>query len=256
LSEFPEPGEVVIGRIVKVLDYGVFIELIEYECLQGFVHISNVSSSWVKNIRNFVKEGQIRAGKVLNVDLNKRQIDISLTKVSSNQQRTKIEEYKQAKRTQKLIELLAQNEGVDFEIAWNEVAEPLLEEYDSLYDAFQKILLDPEKCLSKIPEKWVAPLKEIVEKNIEVPVKTVKGNIVVFVPGPSGVESLKSVLGEAEKRAKGKVKMSYQGSGKFQLKANSSDYKSAERLLKDFSDDLISSVKGVGGKAEFEKQAA
>jgi len=73
MEEFPEVGEIVIGKIVKVLDYGVFMDLIEYEGLQGFVHISNVSSSWIKNIRNFVKEGQIRAGKVTNIDQSKNQ---------------------------------------------------------------------------------------------------------------------------------------------------------------------------------------
>jgi len=111
IENLPEPGEIIIGRIFKVLDYGVFMELLEYEGLQGFVHISNVSSSWIKNIRNFVKEGQIRAGKVINIDRSKRQVDISLTKVSANAQREKIEEYKQGKRSQKLVELLAQKLG-------------------------------------------------------------------------------------------------------------------------------------------------
>src|SRR3989338_3209840 len=137
MVEFPEQGEVVIGRISKVLDYGVFLELLEYEGVQGFVHISNVSSSWIKNIRNFVKDGQIRAGKVIHIDQYKKQVDISLTKVSANSQREKIEEYRQGKRAQKLIELLAQKVGAKPEEAWAEVAGPLLEKYDSLFDGFQ-----------------------------------------------------------------------------------------------------------------------
>src|SRR3989344_368771 len=92
-ENYPEQGEVVIGKITKVLDYGVFLSLLEYEGMQGFVHISNVSSSWIKNIRNFVKDGQIRAGKVMAVDRYKKQVDISFTKVSQSQQREKIEEY-------------------------------------------------------------------------------------------------------------------------------------------------------------------
>ena len=91
MVDFPEQGEIVIGRISKVLGYGVFLDLLDYEGLQGFVHISNVSSSWVKNIRNFVKEGQIRAGKVVSVDSSKNQVDVSFTKVSANIQRAKIE---------------------------------------------------------------------------------------------------------------------------------------------------------------------
>src|SRR3989338_4643356 len=129
--QLPEIGEIVIGKIVKVLAYGVFLELLEYEGVQGFVHISNVSSSWIKNIRNFVKEGQIRAGKIINIDRNRGQIDISLTKVSQSQQREKIEEFRQAKRSQKLIELLGEQLAQAPQVAWAEVATPLLEKYDS-----------------------------------------------------------------------------------------------------------------------------
>ena len=209
MVDFPENGEIVIGKITKVLDYGVFMDLIEYEGLQGFVHISNVSSSWIKNIRSFVKEGQIRAGKVTNIDEGKNHIDVSLTKVSSSQQRSKIEEYKQLKRTQKLVELLAKNVKEDPDQAWDEVAEPLLENYDSLYDAFQKILLDGESAAIGVPKKWIKPLLEMVEKNFELPSKTVKGKIFLTIPGSNGVESVKKSLIAGQKVSPKKVQIIY-----------------------------------------------
>ncbi|MCR4369113.1 MAG: translation initiation factor IF-2 subunit alpha [archaeon] len=252
-EEMPEPGEIVIGKISKVLNYGVFLDLMEYEGMQGFVHISNVSSSWIKNIRNFVKEGQIRAGKVLAVNPEKRQIDISLTKVSPSQQRSKIEGYKQGKRAQKLVELLAENTKTDFDTAWAEVAEPLLERHDSLYDAFQLILVKGDDALEGIPKKWVAPLKELVEKNIELPEKSVRGRLVLNMPGPSGVESVKLALEAGQKKGGKRVEIFYEGSGKYAVKVSSADYKSAEKLLKDVSDEIASSAKSLGGKTEFEK---
>ncbi len=253
MDDFPEQGEIVIGKISKVLDYGVFMELMEYEGLQGFVHISNVSSSWIKNIRNFVKEGQIRAGKVIGIDRAKRQVDISLTKVSPNTQRAKIEEYKQGKRAQKLIELLAQKLGEKPEDAWQQVAEPLLEKYDSLYAAFQSILVNGEPSAQGLQKKWVKPLLELVEGNFELPEKTVKGRLLVCVPGPTGVDGLKESLLAGKKKGGKKVDLLYEGSGKFLLKATSTDYKSAEKILKDVSDEIIASAKSSGGKAEFEK---
>src|SRR3989344_5247006 len=211
---FPEPGEIVIGRITKVLDYGVFIELLEYDGLQGFVHISNVSSSWIKNIRNFVKEGQIRAGKVINIDRSKKQVDISLTKVSQNSQREKIEEYKQGKRSQKLIELLAQKLNEPAAVAWSEVADQLLEKYDSLYDAFQQILVKGEDAASVVPKRWVKPLMELVESNFEMPEKSVRGRIFISVPGANGVEGVKSSLVAGQKKAAKNAEIFYEGSGK------------------------------------------
>ncbi len=253
MDDFPEQGEIVIGRISKVLDYGVFLDLLEYEGVQGFVHISNVSSSWVKNIRNFVKEGQIRAGKVIHVDKSKKQVDVSLNKVSPNAQRAKIEEYKQAKRAQKLLELLAEKQGVSFDVVWSEVAEPLLQNYDSLFDAFQAVLLKGGSAVSVVPKKWVGKLVELVRSNYSLPVKVVRGKVSVFVPGSNGVELVKKALSAGEKVGGSNVSVFYEGSGVFGIRVSSSDYKSAEKLLKSVSDTIVSSVSSFGGKAVFER---
>ncbi len=249
----PEQGEIVIGKIVKVLDYGVFLELLEYEGVQGFVHISNVSSSWIKNIRNFVKEGQIRAGKVIAIDPKKNQIDISFTKISPNAQREKIEEYRQAKRCQKLIELLAEKFHEPGSKAWDEVAEPLLAKYDNLYQAFEAVLTKPEQVQEIIPKKWFEPLKEIVEKNIEVPQKTVKGRLLVCIPGSQGVVMLKKALESGLKKGGKGVDIIYEGSGKYLLKSTSSDYKSAEKKLNTVVKEICESATAFGGKSEYQK---
>jgi len=253
MVDFPEQGEIVIGKITKVLNYGVFMDLIEYEGLQGFVHISNVSSSWVKNIRNFVKEGQVRAGKVTNVDVEKKQVDVSLTKVSANLQRAKIEEYKQAKRTHKLMELFAKTIKTDFDLVWETIAEPLLEKHDSLYEAFQEILLQGDSTIPEMPKPWVVHFKEMLEKNFELPEKTVKGKISISVPGANGVEFIKKALLAGQKKGGKKVEIIYEGSGKYLIKAPSTDYKSAEKLLKTVSDEISSLIKSANGKFEFEK---
>ena len=91
-TEFPQVGETVVIKIIKVLDYGAFAELPEYDNLKGFIHISQIATGWIKNIRNFVKEGQMRAAKVQNIDTAKNQIDLNLTKVSPAAQRAKINE--------------------------------------------------------------------------------------------------------------------------------------------------------------------
>ncbi|MFH1256077.1 MAG: S1 RNA-binding domain-containing protein [Candidatus Diapherotrites archaeon] len=254
MSEVPEIGETVVCKITKILDYGVFVELLEYEGVQGFVHVSQVASSWVKNIRNFVKEGQIRAAKVSHIDRMKNQIDLSFNKVSAGAQRNKIEEYKQAKRTQKLIELLAKEEKVPLEKAWAEIAEPLLEKYDSLYDAFQAIALDGEKAAEGVSKEWLNPLMELVEKNVETPKKTVKGTLTVYSNASNGVELVKKALLAGRAAAgKAEIDLVYAGSGKFQVKASAPDYKAAEKILKSISDAAIDSIKHSKGFGEFEK---
>ena len=105
--EYPDRNELVVVKVTQILDYGVFAELLEYDNAKGFIHISNVSSSWVKNIRNVVKSNQVRVAKVLNIDTEKRQIDLSFARVSPQREKQKLAEFKQVNREENLIQILA-----------------------------------------------------------------------------------------------------------------------------------------------------
>ena len=55
--EWPEAGDLVIATIETVTDYGAYAKLDEYE-KRGLLHVSEISSSWIRNIRDFVRENQ------------------------------------------------------------------------------------------------------------------------------------------------------------------------------------------------------
>lgn len=54
----PDENELVICTISRVFSHGAFAKLDEYNGREGFIHISEIASTWIKNIRDFVKEGQ------------------------------------------------------------------------------------------------------------------------------------------------------------------------------------------------------
>ncbi len=250
--EIPELNEIVVVKVTKILDYGVFVELPEYPGIQGFVHISQVASSWIKNIRNFVKDNEVRVAEVINIDTQKNHYDMSFTKVSNSLQKTKLEEYKQLKRSQKLIEIMANERKVPYDAAWDEIAKPLLDSYESLYEAFQQILVDGIPAAKGVDKKWHDVLLKTVEKNVETPIKTVKGTLTLNCFAPDGVIHIKDALLKAQENAKGiKSEISYLGSSKFLIKANSTDYKAGEKALRQIADAAIASIKQFKGSGEF-----
>lgn len=89
LKEWPEEGELVVATVKKVRDYGAFVRLEEYKGKEGFIHISEVSSGWVKNIRDFVKENQKIVARVVRVNPVKGQVDLSLKGIREDQKRKK-----------------------------------------------------------------------------------------------------------------------------------------------------------------------
>ena len=91
LSDFPEEGELVVVTVKTVKNFGAFGILDEYDGKEGFIHITDVASGWVKYIRDHVKESQKIVCKVLRVDEQKSHIDLSLKQVNEHQKREKIQ---------------------------------------------------------------------------------------------------------------------------------------------------------------------
>ena len=86
----PEIGEFVVVTIIRIMPYGAYAALDEYDDVEGLLHISEISSRWVKNIRDHVRERQKVVLKVLRVDSEKRHIDLSLRRVNEREKREKL----------------------------------------------------------------------------------------------------------------------------------------------------------------------
>lgn len=55
--ERPEAGDLIISTTETVTDSGVYAKLDEYY-KRSLLHVSEISSSWIRSIRDFVLEGQ------------------------------------------------------------------------------------------------------------------------------------------------------------------------------------------------------
>ncbi len=246
--DFPNRDDFVVVKVNQILDYGVFVELLEYKHVRGFVHISNVSSSWVKNIRNFVKMNQVRAAKVLNVDKEKKQVDLAFAGINPMRERQVLTQFKQINREEKLIEILSKSTGKPFNDVWAEVAEPLNQEHGSLYEAFEKIALgyDPSAVLAK---QWVGPVKDLVEKNIVVSKKEITGKLKLSCAKSSGLSAVKDVLSDAE-GVKG-CEVSYAGGGLFNIACSGLTFKDADKVLSSVIEGAEKKAKKLGVSFEF-----
>ncbi len=60
-----EVGKIVEGKVTGITKFGAFVEL--SQGVTGMVHISEVASTFVKEISDFVKEGDTVKVKILNI---------------------------------------------------------------------------------------------------------------------------------------------------------------------------------------------
>jgi len=66
LTKQVEAGEVYLGKVVKILDFGAFVQLTPNQ--DGMVHISQIAKERVNNIRDYLKEGDEVKVKVKEID--------------------------------------------------------------------------------------------------------------------------------------------------------------------------------------------
>jgi small subunit ribosomal protein S1 len=76
-------GDVINGKIVSIMNYGIFIEL--EKGIEGLIHISEIS--WTKNIQNLqdqYKVGDSLDSKVLFIDANEQKISLGIKQLSED----------------------------------------------------------------------------------------------------------------------------------------------------------------------------
>lgn len=59
------PGEIIVGKVQGITKFGAFIELAGGAV--GLVHISEIADTYVKDVKDFIKEGDEVKVKVLNI---------------------------------------------------------------------------------------------------------------------------------------------------------------------------------------------
>ncbi len=70
-----QPGEVVTGKVTKITNFGVFVEL-ESE-LEGLLHVSELADQKIENPETFVKVGDELEVRILRIDPVDRKIGLS-----------------------------------------------------------------------------------------------------------------------------------------------------------------------------------
>ena len=76
------PGDLVEGKVQGITNFGAFIELPGGSV--GLVHISEIADTYVKDVKDFIQEGDNVKVKVLNVDGKKIGLSIKQAVVKEN----------------------------------------------------------------------------------------------------------------------------------------------------------------------------
>lgn len=250
--KWPQEGDLVVATVHKVLNYGAFAKLEEYPGEEAFIHISEVSAGWVKNIRDYVRENQKIVARVLRVNPKKGHVDVSMKRIREDQRTRKIQQWKIEQKAEKLLEFAAKSVGKDLDAAYDEVGYPLIDEFGDLYGAFEISSEEGVDALIErgVNEEWAEAITVIAKKNISTPEVQITGYINLTSYAPDGVEIIRKALGSV---ADENLKVQCVGAPRYRIIVTATDYITAESTLKDVAEKAIATVEEAGGEGEFHR---
>ena len=69
-------GDIVFGKVTGIEKYGIFLSLDDN--INGLIHISEISKSFVKNVNDYAQIGETIKAKVIAVDENYEKLKLSI----------------------------------------------------------------------------------------------------------------------------------------------------------------------------------
>ena len=255
--DWPESGDLVIATIESVMDYGAYANLDEYN-KRGFLHISEISSARIRNVRDFIREKQKMVLKVLRVDLEKGHIDLSLRRVTKRERIEKIKAWKKDRKGEVLLRAVAEKVGLPIHEVYQK-AGVILEERDGLYEGFEKVLKEGIEALTKldIPEDIAKAFAQVAEERIRIKMVKVRGTLEIRCMKPNGVKCIKDAFMDAKKSKKAKdTKIEYLviAAPRYNLEVSADNWKRAEEVLEEVSQNIVTNITKAGGQGSFKRE--
>jgi len=254
--QWPETGDLIIATIETVTDYGAYAKLDEYE-KRGLLHVSEISSSWIRNIHDFVREGQKVVLKVLRVDHEKGHIDLSLRRVTKRERIDKVLSWKKERKAEALLHGVAEKVGLSSDEVYQKTGSVIATKFD-LYEAFEKSAVEGPEVLAElgVPENLAKAFSEVAKERIHVKMVKVRGVLEVKVTKPNGVKVIKEAFNKAKSdRVKdANIKLYVIAAPKYSLEVQAENYKRAEDVLQKTAQNVVTIITKAGGQGNFRRE--
>jgi translation initiation factor 2 subunit 1 len=258
--EWPEVGDLVIATVLRITDYGAYVRLDEYD-KEGLLHVSEVASRWVRNIRDYVREGQKVVLKVLRVQADKGHVDLSRRRVTKREKKEKLLFWKRDRKAESLLRTAAEKLNMSFEEAYEKAGMQIENAFGELYDGLEKTAKEGVDVLLGlgIDKELAVTLAGIAKEKIQVSLVNVKGILELQNPKPKGLLIIKDTLQHAKDAGEAEgaedITVYLVSPPKYRIVVSAEDYKIAENVLEIATNSALKYISKNGGKGSFNREA-
>lgn len=223
-----EEGDIVLCTVDRIEGTNVFVN-IEGDG-QGSIMTSEIAPGRIRNIRDYVVPKKKIVCKVLKVFENR--VDLSLRRVTPKEQKEVLEHYSIERSYASILNTILKEKA-------EQTIKKILGK-GNLYDFFEEVKSNPKKLEEVMSKEHAEKILEIVnaqkQKKFEI-----KREISLSTIKPNGMELIKEIFSNINN-----VEIKYISAGHYSLKAESSDIKTADNILKNIIADIEKNSKKFG----------
>lgn len=209
------------------------MDLDEYNGMNGFLHISEISTGWVRNIERVAKVGQKLVLKVVRAERSRREVDLSLRQVTNEERRNKLIEWKQREKSMTILVMAKKKRGMD-DRQFSELLTKLQDQYGTLYDALEDAAKRGEKTFASMglgPE-LVNELSTAAREKIASPKYEVGSIVEMSSNAADGISQIRKALAAGMAASSvGEIRMTYVGAPRYRVRVTADDYKQADKVM-------------------------
>jgi translation initiation factor 2 subunit 1 len=248
-KERPEEGSLVVIEIEEINPHSVYATLDEHPDVEGLIHISEVSRSWVRDIRKHLDEGEKTVAMVLEEDDDDAStLNLSLKRVNDKQKREKMQEWNKEKKADKFIEKVADSLDKDFDDVYEDVAFPLQKAFGNTFDGFEEAVVDQDAIADVIDEQYLDTVIEVAKDNISLKQVKLEGELSIEVPTGDGLQTIKEAL-----KAGDGVDINYISAPQYKIEVWGRNQEQAKERMDETTDAIRDRIEAAGGTFSFER---
>lgn len=200
--KLPETDEVVMVNIRQIAEMGSYVNLLEYNKIEGMILLSELSRRRIRSINKLIRVGRNEVVVVVRVDKEKGYIDLSKRRVSTEEIIKCEEKFAKGKTVNSILrhtaEVLKMSTDEEFEDLYEKTAWKLDDKYKKpgfAYEMFKQCVTDPsvlDEC--DIPAEWKEILLSNIKRRLTPQAVKCRADIEVSCYSYEGIDAIKNAL--------------------------------------------------------------
>ncbi len=243
----PDEGDFVVAELTDIDQNSAYADLEKYDDVDGLIHISEVSRSWVQDMRKELDEGEKTVAQV--IDTEGDSLTLSLKRVNDKKKRDIMERWKKEQKAEKFIESLADKLEKDKDEVYEQVGFKLQEEFETSFHGFEIAEAEEDLLNEMFDEKIVEEIQEVSREKIDLKQEKLEGKIEMTFPQGDGLKRIKKSLNDIDEG----VEINYISAPEYSVTAWGRTQELAKKRIDSVVKTVRSKVDDQDGQFEFSR---